>query len=287
MTTTVENLAPKMEIIDSNSNAKLLAERADTSSISVLEANTLSPANPESSVSSYWHLLLENDTFLPLVEFLQTGGPVVWILCLFSLFALTLSLLKLWQFSVYQVEAKKDLTLALSLWRQAHADQAIEALNTKRPVSFVTAYAMKGVLKKSSEPRLKEEIERLADNKIQELKAYLRPMEVIATLSPLLGLLGTVLGMIVAFQNMESAGSQVDPSVLSGGIWQALLTTAVGLAVAIPVVAIHAMFERKVERVIHLMNDAVTQVFTCQGNDEAVIDLIEEHKVPEDQDYAA
>lgn len=70
------------------------------------------------------------------------------------------------------------------------------------------------------------------------------------------------MGMIVAFQQMEAAGSQVDPTVLSGGIWQALLTTAVGMAVAIPVVAVHAWLERKTERVAALMSDSVTRVFT-------------------------
>jgi biopolymer transport protein ExbB len=70
--------------------------------------------------------------------------------------------------------------------------------------------------------------------------------------------------MITAFQQMEGAGAQVDPSVLSGGIWQALLTTAVGIAVAIPVIAMHAWLERKVERVAHNMNDSVTQVFTSK-----------------------
>jgi len=234
-------------------------------------------------------VLLQDERLSPLIEFLQTGGPVVWILCLFSLFALTLVFVKCWQFSVYQVESKKDLNLALSLWRQSYPEQAIKALQTKRPVSAVVAYAMTGLSQGQHEGSLlREEIERFADEKIEALKAYLRPLEVIATLSPLLGLLGTVMGMIVAFQNMESAGSQVDPSVLSGGIWQALLTTAVGLIVAIPIVMVHATLERKVERVVHLMNDAVTQVFTAQGKDtEAFISLVDEHQVAEEQHCAA
>ena len=111
---------------------------------------------------------------------------------------------------------------------------------------------------------LREELERVASFRLNQLKLLLRPLEVIANLAPLLGLLGTVLGMIVAFQNMEAAGSRVDPSVLSGGIWQALLTTAVGLAVAIPTVAVHSWLERRVERVAAAINDAVTQVFTHQ-----------------------
>lgn len=249
------------------------------------------PTESITHIANQLFLFLQDERFLPLIEFLQTGGPVVWILCLFSLFALTLIFVKLWQFNVYHVESKKDLKIALSLWRQSHPKQAIDALHTKRPVSAVVAYAMKGLSQSQTQQEntlMKEEIERLADEKIQGLKAYLRPLEVIATLSPLLGLLGTVMGMIVAFQNMEAAGSQVDPSVLSGGIWQALLTTAVGLIVAIPLVAIHATLERKVERVVHLMNDAVTQVFTGQGKGaETFINLVDEHIQVEEQNCAA
>lgn len=111
---------------------------------------------------------------------------------------------------------------------------------------------------------IREEVERSAINQLNQLRSFLRPLEIIASLSPLLGLLGTVLGMITAFQKMEGAGSQVDPSVLSGGIWQALLTTAVGLAVAILVVTMHSWLERKIERIANNINDAVTQVFTSQ-----------------------
>ena len=109
---------------------------------------------------------------------------------------------------------------------------------------------------------LREELERLALAKLNGLRAQLPALEVIGTLTPLLGLLGTVLGMIAAFRAMEVAGSQVDPSVLSGGIWQALLTTAMGLAIAIPVMAAYNWMDRKTQRVSDQINDAVTQVFT-------------------------
>jgi biopolymer transport protein ExbB len=157
----------------------------------------------------------------------------------------------------------------------------MNALLPQRPVSALVLKAMRGMheqetvavgnsvaaknSRQAAEASLKEELERYALGRLHELRAFLRPLEVIATLSPLLGLLGTVLGMIVAFQQMEAAGRQVDPTVLSGGIWQALLTTAVGLAVAIPVVAVHSWLERKTDRVAHHMNDAVTRVFTQYG----------------------
>lgn len=68
-----------------------------------------------------------------------------------------------------------------------------------------------------------------------------------AQLAPLLGLFGTVLGMISAFQALQQAGAQVDPSILAGGIWVALLTTAVGLAVAMPTSVALSWFEVRME----------------------------------------
>ena len=79
---------------------------------------------------------------------------------------------------------------------------------------------------------------------------------------PLLGLLGTVFGMIEAFQQMESAGKSVDPTVLSGGIWEALLTTAAGLSVAIPIVVCESYFRSLVERFKINVESSVTKLLT-------------------------
>lgn len=290
------NSAATTETNDLSNNADTLVSSEVNEGVQVSQPETAemvtdisSDALITSDFNAQLTTLLQHESLAPVVEFLQTGGPVVWILCLFSAFALTIIFLKSWQFLNLRAESNKDLKTALSHWRKAQPEQAIDSLKTKRPVSSVVAYAMTELSKEGYDlAQVKEEIERLADEKIQSLKAYLRPLEVVATLSPLLGLLGTVLGMIVAFQNMESAGSQVDPSVLSGGIWQALLTTAVGLAVAIPVVAMHALFERKVERIIFLMSDSVTQVFTHKGEaEEAKINLLEQPEIMPEQDCAA
>lgn len=209
---------------------------------------------------------MEDSVQQKIVDFLQVGGPVVWILMVFSIVALTIVLLKLWQFSSLRAESLKTSNLALDKWRsEENGEKALEILDEKRPIDALVGYTMRALLAANTQADLiREEVERRAMNQLNQLRSYLRPLEIIATLSPLLGLLGTVLGMITAFQQMEGAGNQVDPSVLSGGIWQALLTTAVGLAVAIPVVTLHSWLERKVERIAHNMNDAVTQVFTSK-----------------------
>lgn len=196
------------------------------------------------------------------IELIQIGGPVVWILSALSVFALSIILLKLWQFALLRPESLGDVHKSLKFWNQGDTQSARESLNARKPVSRIVLLAMDGLCQEKPPATLQEELSRQANQLTHQLRSLLRPLEVIASLSPLLGLMGTVLGMIVAFQQMEAAGNQVDPSVLSGGIWQALLTTAAGLAVAIPVAAIHSWLDRKVERVTHLLNDSVTQVVT-------------------------
>ena len=116
------------------------------------------------------------------------------------------------------------------------------------------------------ESDIREEIVRLSDERINYYSSNLNSLQVIATIAPLLGLLGTVFGMIEAFQQMEMAGKNVDPSVLSGGIWEALLTTAVGLSVAIPIVVFESYFRNIIENFKNNIESAVTKVLTSQIN---------------------
>ncbi|MCY3605774.1 MAG: MotA/TolQ/ExbB proton channel family protein [Nitrospira sp. SB0666_bin_27] len=205
-----------------------------------------------------------------LVAFLETGGPVVWILLAISIAALSILLMKLWQFFQLRPEHNEELPEALSTWRQGRHEEAWRMLKNERFSSEIVALAMRELAQGNAhQATLREELERIALAKLNGLRAQLPALEVIGTLTPLLGLLGTVLGMIAAFRAMEVAGSQVDPSVLSGGIWQALLTTAMGLAIAIPVMAAYNWMDRKTQRVSEQINDAVTQVFTLYNSRDA------------------
>lgn len=216
-------------------------------------------------------IVVQDDSWLGLVQqqvdsLMDLGGPVVLILAALSVVAASIILVKWWQFLVLGIERRGATTKSLQQWRDGDRQAAADALkDSRQPVARVMHAAMSGLSRPSADIALvREEVTRVASLQIEALRSYLRPLEVISTLSPLLGLLGTVMGMIVAFQQMEAAGSQVDPSILSGGIWQALLTTAVGLSVAIPTVMAHNWLERKVERCAHRMEDMVTQVFTSE-----------------------
>lgn len=97
--------------------------------------------------------------------------------------------------------------------------------------------------------KLEEKLSVTGQEEINHFSKNIRWLEVIATISPLLGLLGTVTGMVRAFNKVAEYKGQVDPSLLAGGIWEALLTTAAGLAVAIPVVVMLHFFEKKIETI--------------------------------------
>lgn len=204
------------------------------------------------------------DRLEPLISLLHRGGPVVWLLVLLSFVAMTLIIAKTFQFWRLRIDSQEYLEDSLRQWRRGHWQEATKtvSLASRQPVARVMDAAMQGLLAQHQESVVREEVSRIAKNHIERLRGWMRALELIANLSPLLGLLGTVLGMIEAFQKLESAGNQVDPALLSGGIWQALLTTAVGLIVAIPALVAHQWLDRRIDRCAHLMEDYTTRVFT-------------------------
>lgn len=192
------------------------------------------------------------------LDMLITGGPVVWLLLCFSLVAMTVVLLKLAQLYLFRERPGNSVDRAFAYLEQGQLDEAKSlAMAQQNPRAQVLSHALHMFSTNHySVEEMRDEAIRRSRLSLSQLESHLRVLEVIAMLAPLLGLFGTVLGMIVAFQALESAGSQVNPAILSGGIWQALLTTAVGLAVAIPVSIAHSWFERKVEvQAARLQND--------------------------------
>lgn len=197
-------------------------------------------------------------------ELMQDGGPILVILIVFSVVSLTLIFLKLLQFATLRVGARAFVDEALSQWTLQRPEQALAILaDSPNPVARVLEAAVASLSDANvSLEAAREHVIRVAVAQQKTLSAYFRGLDTIATLAPLLGLLGTVLGMIAAFQELEAAGGRADPALLAGGIWEALLTTAAGLAVAIPTTAALHWLESVVERTRHAMEDALTQLFT-------------------------
>lgn len=195
--------------------------------------------------------------------FIEAGGPVVLVLLAMSVIALAIVLMKIWQ--LRQVGASDTHTAreALTLYRAGRRREATaRASGSRNPAARALAYVIRGQQRQVPEAALRDAVYHYGADMLDALRGYFRPLEVIAALAPLLGLLGTVIGMIEAFQQLEAAGNQVDPSVLSGGIWEALLTTAVGLSVAMPVVVALNWLERRVDRLAHEIDYVIGGVFT-------------------------
>ena len=201
------------------------------------------------------------DQFLLLLE---SGGPVLYVLCALSLLAATIIIGKFIQFRALRMGRRDFIDTAIGYWETNRLDQALGVLETQpNPIARVLEVALLGTAAPGlSRQVVREEVQRVAALELDRIKSGLSLLSSIATLSPLIGLLGTVLGMIDAFQSLEAAGSSVDPSILSGGIWVALLTTAGGLLVAIPAAAAHNWFQSALYRYRRAMEDAVTRIFT-------------------------
>jgi biopolymer transport protein ExbB len=200
------------------------------------------------------------------LRFMEVGGPVLYLLLVISILTLTLIIAKLIQFWMLRIHAHGFVEPTLRIWHDGRNREALGALRGQRnPVARVLEVALRNSAgEPGKEDLVKEEIARVAGLHLDNLRSGLRLLALIANISPLIGLLGTVLGMINAFQALQTAGNKVDPSILSGGIWVALLTTAAGLIIAIPAAVAHNWMEGVVYRAQRVMEDAVTRVFTAQ-----------------------
>lgn len=197
------------------------------------------------------------------LSLLQLGAPASYLLLLLSLLAVTLIIVKTWEFWEQDIRERSFVARALMLYHRGQTSDAITLLQEHRgPLAHSLAAAVAVAADTDlTEEQAREFARTYANERLEDARSLLRPLEVISQLAPLTGLLGTVLGMISAFQALQIAGENVSPAALSGGIWEALLTTAAGLVIAIPCIAALHTFERVVERLQIDLEGALTRLF--------------------------
>ncbi|AGI69849.1 putative proton channel protein ExbB [Octadecabacter antarcticus 307] len=183
------------------------------------------------------------------------GGPVVAILIGLSVVSLSVILWKLWQFMTLGVGQHREIKRAITNWDHGQRDEAKHTLLQSR--NAVAISLIRGDITAQ-----KSRIEADISAHLARLESGFRILDSIAQIAPLLGLFGTVLGMIDAFQALQDAGASVDPSLLAGGIWVALLTTAAGLAVAMPTSLALTYFDSRVAAERTLAETAIEARFT-------------------------
>ncbi len=184
---------------------------------------------------------------------IEKGGVLMWPLILFSILALWI-FIERW---IHLRRANGDAErLFEAVSEQLANDKQASAYQLTRTVSGPVAAVFRALL--LAPPQSKADLEELAmmqaRQEHQRLARRLPLLNLIAGLAPLIGLLGTVVGMVRAFQTVAAAQGPVNPSMLAGGIWEALLTTVAGLVVAIPAVLFHHALDQRVRQLAFQMD---------------------------------
>ena len=190
------------------------------------------------------------------------GGPVMWPILLCSIFALAIILEKFWHLHKIRIDTQEFLSGVLDKMKHHQIKEALEICNkTTSPVAHILKA---GILKYDrTREQIKEAIEDSSLYEIPRLERNLTTLATIAHISPLLGLLGTVTGMVRCFQVIQAKASAlhpVSPGDLAGGIWEALLTTVAGLIVAIPTFVAYNYLVSHINSFILEMEKASTEL---------------------------
>ncbi|RNF33828.1 flagellar motor protein MotA [Paracoccus methylarcula] len=194
---------------------------------------------------------------------IRDGGWTMWLIASLSVATLAVVLWKLFSLSRLGVWGGSHSRRAIALWAEGRRREAMAEVRGRPSARARVAQAAIGT---SLDPAIddktaREETARIARQTLYRAREGLRALELIATIAPLLGLLGTVLGMITAFQVLQESGNRADPSALAGGIWEALLTTAAGMAVAIPAGVALSWFESIADQLQADLEDLATRIF--------------------------
>ena len=194
------------------------------------------------------------------------GGPALVAIAALSVIGTALILWKF--FSLVHVGAFSGsgrAERAIRDWEAGDRAAARALLSGRMGVRARLATQVMSLLNDPGMPEglAREETARAARALLASARSGLRGLELTVTIGPLLGLLGTVTGMISAFQALQQAGTRADPATLAGGIWEALLTTAAGMAVAIPAQVALTWFESRIEALRHDMEDQATRLFVA------------------------
>jgi biopolymer transport protein ExbB len=197
-----------------------------------------------------------------IAQFWTIGAPVLIALLVCSIVALTTVIAKVVQFSRLGIGRHAEAKSAVQAWRLGERADALQIVERDHSaLSDVVYTAMAMLLDAPSAPRRAQQAAVLLATQILEASGrHLRVLDAIVQAAPMLGLLGTVLGMISAFGEVSRGGGATDPAALADGIWIALSTTAFGLTVAIPFYFLSSWFEGRVERERAAMEIAIAQV---------------------------
>jgi biopolymer transport protein ExbB len=184
------------------------------------------------------------------------GGVVVWVLLGYSIVAVALLIERFVNFALLGRPPRDFEATLRGLGRGPGADSVLQGLRGPE------AAIVRGMLQAAAAgvKDLGRVASRIGSEELQRMERGFRTLGVLGNTAPLLGLFGTITGMIKAFMVIEQAGGRVDAQALAGGIWEAMLTTGVGLAVAIPILLMLHLLEGMADRRAQSMRSCASVV---------------------------
>jgi biopolymer transport protein ExbB len=199
------------------------------------------------------------------LAFIQTGGFFMWPLLACSILTLAIIIERFWTLRQSGVAPKGLLSDVMTRLRDDR--MTIEYIRSMQGQAGLASIFAAGLLNsKHGRSAMKESIQEAASHVIHELERFMNTLGTIAAISPLLGLLGTVVGMIKVFSVLMESGAG-NTALLAGGISEALLSTAAGLGVAIPALIFHRFFSRKIDVLVVTMEQQSTKLIDSLHGD--------------------
>jgi biopolymer transport protein ExbB len=186
-------------------------------------------------------------------NFISLGGPMAIPLIICSIFSLAVIIEK----GIFFFRRKDNsLRLLKRIELKVENDDIIGALNELKGEKGPNAKLLSTALSHYEEDpeRIREVLQAVGEDEIKKMEKHLPVLDVVAMISPLLGLLGTVLGIISSFNILGTAAGAANPAQISSGIAAALISTAMGLVIAIPTAIFYSYYINKVEEKSHEMN---------------------------------
>lgn len=203
-------------------------------------------------------------------EIIQSGGILMWPLILCSVLALAITAERFWTLRRNQI-APADLLSRVWGWMKNDQlnSSRLKELRESSPLGRVLAAGL--VNARHGRDLMKESIQEAASVEVHYMERYLNALGTIAGVSPLIGLLGTVFGMIEVFNQIVLQGTG-NAGAFAGGISEALVTTAAGLMVAIPALVAHRILTRRVDEIVVFMEQEATKLVDVLQGDREVAD---------------
>jgi biopolymer transport protein ExbB len=197
---------------------------------------------------------------LNLFDLLASAGTSIWFIGALSVLALAVALERFWHFRTAALAPTRLVPQVLALWQQGAFEPARDLVARQRSL---LARILGFVLEHRAlpAPTLTARAGDMAAHALRREQQRAYPLAVVATVAPLVGLLGTVVGMIEAFHVIAFAGGLGDPALLAGGIGKALVNTAAGLAVALPALALHHFFKHRLTSVSLALETELNRLF--------------------------